>query len=229
MRDFIKEIKDYIFPIHCLNCDKEGEWLCPECLSTVDTRGIFRCPLCNCFTFQGESCGRCAGKTKLLSIAAIAEYGEEKIVGKLIKAIKYAYAEEAISVIEKMIDSFLINNADFFATVQTIVPVPLHPRRFAERGFNQALLIAKILAQKIQRPVVEVLQRQRYTPCQVGLSREKRQQNLHGAFALSGMLSPSILLVDDVYTTGSTMQECAKVLRKAGVKEVRGLVVARGF
>jgi ComF family protein len=228
MKNVIVSIKDYFFPIYCLGCNKEGEWVCDNCLVNIDTAGVWRCPVCNNFTFTGERCGRCEYKGQLMLVVAVSEYEEENLVGKLIKIIKYQYAEEAVLVIEKMISNFIKNHQDFFENIKTIVPVPLHSRRYAERGFNQAELIAKALSKKINIPMEKFLKRTRYTRQQVGLSREERQQNLQDAFVVEGVVCGPILLVDDVYTTGSTMQECAKVLRQAGVKEVGGFVVARG-
>lgn len=224
----LDKFKDYLFPVHCLGCDTEGEWLCAECLKTIDIKGIFRCPICNCITFTGQCCGRCLHHSKLFSAIAITDYGEDMLIGKLIKAIKYAGAYEVVVAIEKLIESFLKINSNYFSQIQTIVPVPLHPRRCAERGFNQAELIAKVLANKLNKPLINGLTRVRYTPRQVGLSREQRQSNLKEAFTIQESVVGPVLLVDDVYTTGSTMQECAKVLRKNGVKEVSGFAIARG-
>src|ERR1019366_1795415 len=115
-----------------------------------------------------------------------------------------------------------------------LVPVPLHPRRERQRGFNQA----RELARQLGLPVVDALVRLRHTPSQVDLAAERRHANVHGAFALRrrrflGPLTPITLkglrtvLIDDVSTTGATLDACAAVLREAGVREVRALTVAR--
>jgi len=109
-----------------------------------------------------------------------------------------------------------------------VVPVPLHHRREYERGFNQA----EDLAMHLGPPVMKLLTRVRHTPSQIDLPKNQRQQNVKGAFAVTDLGSPIpvagvIVLVDDVSTTGSTLEACARVLKDAGVKEVRALTAAR--
>jgi len=112
---------------------------------------------------------------------------------------------------------------------RVVVPVPLHPRREFERGFNQA----ELLANHLGVPVARLLRRVRHTPSQIDLPKDQRRDNLNGAFAInpdprSPIPDPRIVvLVDDVATTGSTLEACAQVLRSAGVKEVRALTAAR--
>ncbi|OGH71163.1 MAG: hypothetical protein A2921_03215 [Candidatus Magasanikbacteria bacterium RIFCSPLOWO2_01_FULL_43_20b] len=220
--------KDCLFPIFCLGCDKEGEWVCADCFGKIDLRGVFYCPVCYRPNGNGACCAVCQPQSCLDRAVAIAVYQEENLVGKLIKALKYNYAEEIIAVFAKMIDGFLIHQLGVLSEIDLIVPVPLHRRRFAERGFNQARLLADILGQKIGRPVVDLLKRDRYTLQQAKLSREERQLNVHHAFVNSDFRANAVLLVDDVFTTGATMQECARVLKSSGVKRVIGFSVARG-
>lgn len=105
-----------------------------------------------------------------------------------------------------------------------IIPVPLHYRRQRMRGFNQAELIAQYLG----RPVAHrILRRSKNTPSQTGLSRSQRKRNLAGAFEVRGRLSGTVIIVDDVYTTGSTMNEISKTLKRAGAARVEVLTVAR--
>ncbi|HEX8076998.1 MAG TPA: phosphoribosyltransferase family protein, partial [Chthoniobacterales bacterium] len=111
-----------------------------------------------------------------------------------------------------------------------IVPVPLHPARERERGFNQAALLAEILAAGISVPVRPVLERTRYTTTQTAYDRAERMENLHGAFRLRknrDVRDLRVLLIDDVLTTGSTLSECARVLKAAGAHAVHGATAAR--
>jgi ComF family protein len=109
-----------------------------------------------------------------------------------------------------------------------LVPVPLHPRRLKERGFNQALLLAKAFPDK---PLArEVLIRVRHTMPQSGLNPKERRENVKRAFTAprpEEIKGKSVLLIDDVYTTGATVRECARILRQAGALEVAVLTVAR--
>ncbi|MEO7165521.1 MAG: phosphoribosyltransferase family protein [Spartobacteria bacterium] len=112
-----------------------------------------------------------------------------------------------------------------------IVPVPLHPARKRERGFNQAALLARELKRRSRIPLGDVLQRTRYTTTQTQFDRSERMENLKGAFRLrqrSSVQDLRMLLVDDVLTTGSTLSECASVLKQAGALSVHAATVARG-
>lgn len=220
--------KDCVFPVFCLGCDKEGEWVCQDCFGRMDLRGVFCCPICHRPNENGFCCAVCRPQSHLDKALAIVVYQEENLAGKLIKALKYNYAEEITNAFAKMIDGFLIHHLGVLSEIDLIVQVPLHRRRLAERGFNQARLLADILGQKIGRPVVDLLKRDRYTLQQAKLSREERRANVHHAFFNSNFSANAVLLVDDVFTTGATMQECARVLKSSGVKKVIGFSVARG-
>jgi competence protein ComFC len=111
-----------------------------------------------------------------------------------------------------------------------VVAVPLHPRRERKRGFNQSDLLARALARQLDVPSLALLQRIRATPPQVGLDAKARSQNVLGAFALhprAQATNQRILIVDDVYTTGSTLRECAAVLKKGGALSVCAVTIAR--
>lgn len=232
VRDRFLEIlqisKDCLFPIFCLDCGKEGEWLCGDCFGKLDLRGVFCCPVCHKESMAGACCDVCRPQSYLDRAIAIAIYQEENSVGCLIKTLKYSYAEDVLAVFTEMIDGFLIHHLGILSDVDLVVPVPLHRRRLAERGFNQARLLADILGQRIGRPVAELLRRDRYTLQQAKLSREERRANVDRAFMNANFQANAVLLVDDVFTTGATMQECARVLKSSGVKNVIGFSVARG-
>ena len=115
--------------------------------------------------------------------------------------------------------------------VDAMVPVPLHPVRLRERGYNQAEALASIVSKQTGVPVSPCLQRVRYTLTQTRFDRVQRRRNLRGAFALrknTSVTGKRLLLIDDVLTTGSTLHECAAVLLDHGAQSVRALTVARG-
>ena len=122
-----------------------------------------------------------------------------------------------------------------FCSKITVIPVPLHTRKRAQRGFNQAEMIARDALKQLSRPkrfdmCSGVLLRSRETGSQIGLTRHQRRENMRGAFAVSDptrILNRDILLIDDVYTTGTTASECARVLRRAGAARVWVATVAR--
>lgn len=123
------------------------------------------------------------------------------------------------------------NDEGLWAGVEALIPVPLHPRKRKDRGFNQAAIIARELGRARGIPVkAKALRRIKNVPAQTGLEAEDRKRNVQGAFAVrrpTVVRGRIVLLVDDVYTTGSTVKECSRVLRRAGTREVRVLTIAR--
>jgi ComF family protein len=133
-----------------------------------------------------------------------------------------------------MLSSFM---ADFsfpdidFTDYSLIIPVPLHIKRLRERGFNQSLILSRVLGGKKQIPVnFSLLKRHKFTLTQTGSNKKERKQNIKGAFEVSDkkkITGKNIILIDDVYTTGATINECAKTLIKAGARKVSALTLAR--
>ena len=109
----------------------------------------------------------------------------------------------------------------------TVVPVPLHPVRQRERGYNQAALLARVLAASAGSPAIELLIRERATRKQHQLDRAARLRNLTGAFAVRGRAPPAVVLVDDIMTTSATLEACASVLHGSGAERVYGFTIAR--
>ena len=211
----LKWLKDSLFPIFCLSCKKEGDWVCASCRQDIRIEGFFSKDM-----------------DALDSHTAIFSYMEDELIARLIKTHKYHFAEDIVAVWQEYISEFMgSSGAEYFDEIAVIVPVPLHRRRFAERGFNQAEQIAECLGVCLGKPVENLLRRTRYTEKQAGLKREARLKNVQSAFAISKSIyevkNKSVLLVDDVFTTGSTMQECARVLRKNGAEHVVGFSLAR--
>jgi ComF family protein len=145
---------------------------------------------------------------------------------EIIHALKY---ERRRSIAPRLGAVMREQGAALLHDADVVVPVPLHPRREYERGFNQA----EDLASELGLPMVRLLKRTRFTHSQIELPKEQRQQNVKDAFALNpapGCRLPDpgiVVLVDDVATTGATLQACATVLKRSGVREVRALTAAR--
>lgn len=224
----VKLAKDCLFPVYCLGCEKEGEWVCTGCLPKMKMKGVFCCPICHRYSNFGENCSICLSSSNVDSVIAITKYREKKLIGKVIHTLKYDWAEDVIVVIEKMVNIFVSKNPQLFQKIDYIIPVPLHAKRYVERGFNQAELIAGILSTKLDLPVNNFLVRNRQTKQQARLTREERIVNVKDTFVLKDKISGNILLIDDVFTTGSTMQECSRILKIGGAEKVIGFVVARG-
>lgn len=236
---FLKKIKknilDTVFPVFCVGCKKEGELLCKECDGLISPAEKQFCPLCGKVSELGKACERCEYKSALSAVISCGFY-HNPVLRKSIGAIKYNNAQEIIPQIEKIIIRFAEKYGfieQYFSNNSVLVPVPLHKKRLWQRGFNQAEIIARILSRNFNIPINNnVLKRKIATGEQAKMKPEERKLNTANAFVslnnkeISGK---QVILVDDVYTTGSTMLECAKILRAGGaVDKVYGFVLARG-
>jgi ComF family protein len=146
---------------------------------------------------------------------------------KIITSFKYSFVSDLCDTLVECILS-KSDHPELFRHPWTIVPIPLHASRQKWRGFNQAAALAKPLAANWNWHYDDqLLARQKATTPQMSLSGKRRKENLHDAFVANGTVSDSILLIDDVATTCSTLMECARTLKAAGAKEVWGLTLAQ--
>lgn len=228
-------ILDILFPPHCISCQREGSYLCEDCQSLIEILENLHCPVCgkrlstiNYIT--SGVCRKCGNKTELNGLYAATSY-QNKIVRKLIDQFKGTplVKELAKPLANLIITHFQLLNQRFAGFV--LIPVPLYKSRLKQRGFNQAEEISKELSKSLKLSTIsDVLIKIKKTLPGVGLSQEERKENIKGAFLVKNkdmIKNQKILLVDDIYTTGSTMSECARVLKTAGAKEIWGVVVTR--
>jgi ComF family protein len=151
----------------------------------------------------------------------------EGVLAEAIRGCKYRHIVKLIPALSPLLRPAL----DALPAADAVVPVPLHPRRLRQRGFNQSLLLAAWVSRSVERPLwPDALQRIRWTESQITLDRAQRRSNVRGAFRVrrpGQVAGRRVLLVDDVYTTGATANECARVLRRAGAEEVYVVTLAR--
>lgn len=230
-------ILEIIFPRYCVNCKKYGEYLCSDCFSRLsyDTRNI--CLVCGKPSFDGLTHPSCIGKYIISgSFTGVVYNG---IAKKLLYQFKYKpYLYGLSSFITELLYESIIQNEEFDKVLKQVgddvilVPIPLSLSKFKKRGYNQSELLAKNLAKKLGFSAVDLLERTRDTKSQFNLSKEERKKNMVNAFGLkrqfeSELKNNNLFLVDDVLTTGSTLSEAAKILKKNGAKEVWGIAFAR--
>lgn len=229
-------LQDLLYPARCMSCgvdvDIQGN-LCPGCWK--ETAFLSR-PFCDCcgypFEFpvdDGALCGACIASAPPFSHArSIMKYDEG--ARKIILRLKHADRLESVPALARWLANAgaeVVESADF------ILPVPLHRRRLFRRRYNQSALLGKALERlsgKLMLP--QALTRVRATPPQQGLKRHQRHENMRGAFAVdpryAGRIKDrTLLLIDDVFTTGATVEACARVLLRAGAKKVNVLTLAR--
>jgi ComF family protein len=178
-------------------------------------------------TKNGQFCTRCRSKSSLTGVVVAAYYGDGPLK-ELIHGFKY----DGLFDIKEVLGKYLtLTLAEKFKKQAVLIPVPLHKKRLVERGYNQSHLLAVEVAKNTNYQVLDKkLIRKKYTNPQVTFSGAKRKENMRDAFFWAGkdeIESRIVILVDDVYTTGATLEECAKVLKNSGAKEVWGLVLAK--
>ena len=225
-------LQDLVFPKACLGCRREGQWLCAACRERINIAAADNCPICKRPDPNGSVCAACSGQSALEGLWVVAKY-DDRLVQDLIKALKYGYVSELKNDFGRLIEKYFISRTSNWENA-LLLPIPLHRRRLLERGFNQSELIAQAAGEVLGLAQSEpLLRRKRYSRAQAKLSRPKRIANIKNAFIFNQKFVQAdknvrLILVDDVYTTGATMQECAKVLRENGFNNIRGLVIARG-
>lgn len=228
MKNLANLFLDCVFPLFCVSCGKEGAWLCDNCeKQNIVSAGVFCCPVCHLATDLGKPCLGCAGFTNLDRHAAIFRF--EKVPKLAISAFKYNFAADLSAYLTRAIKNFVSARFEYWSGVEAIAPVPLHPRRLAERGFNQSDVLALALSIALNLPVRCVLKRKKYTKQQVKLEKTSRQKNVRGVFSIAKPIKyKNFVVVDDVFTTGSTLEEAAATLKTAGARSVVGFTWARG-
>jgi len=221
-------ILDIFFPKKCFGCQKEGEWLCDSCHVALEASKKQVCSVCKEVSSLGKTCVKCQKQIDLEALFRVFEFSDSQIIRKMIHAYKYKFVKD-ISVYLANILSQEVPR-EFFFEIDLITSVPLHKKRYKERGYNQAELMARHLALKVGLEYQELLVRKKYTEVQMTLLREERLKNIKNVFdfvASDSIEGQKILIIDDVATTLATLNECAEVLKKAGARQVVGLVVAR--
>lgn len=233
MRSFWKACLDLLFPPppRCYFCqrplEKSGQ-ICLTCLQAISHLPGQLCLRCG-RPALATPCGACQGESWAFTQARnVGPYeGELRSAVHRLKFRKQS-AHDALVLARLMFQAI---EPSWWAELDGIVPVPLHRDRLRERGFNQAKLLAYELSLLSKCPLQLLLERRQHTSAQVGLSRERRQQNVSKAFVLipgsqEQVHGKRFLLVDDVLTTGSTLDACARTLRQGGCQEVRAVTVA---
>ncbi len=204
-----KTILDLFFPINCLGCGREGQFICPSCFRKI--------PL---------------NRKPPLKRLIVASHYKYPLIKQAIHRYKYDFIRDLADPLGKLMVKVIRER--FFENA-LLLPVPLHKKRLRWRGFNQAELLALEINRNLNIPMAnDILIRTKYNLPQASIkSPQERKENIKQAFQLSrqsttNIRNKTVLLVDDVATTGATLEECAKALKPLKPKQVWGLVVARG-
>ena len=218
---------DFLFPQWCVGCGKEGDFICPSCRRSLPRVMPPLCPRCGKPQSSGILCPTCVGwQAEIDSIRS--PFRLDGVMRQAIHQLKYKNLRALAGTLAGFLSDYLAANS---VPGEVLVPVPLHSKRLRERGYNQSILLAKELGKLTSLPVVEdCLMRKRYALPQARTSTmEERRDNVAGAFVCRDrrLRDKQVLLIDDVSTTGATLDACAAAIKSAGAASVWGLVLAR--
>lgn len=228
---------ELFFPSFCLGCNAEGSFLCQDCQHTLEISHYNYC-LCskNPLRLYGQNgtCSSCNGKN-LSGLFSALPYQEKQLTRNIIYRLKYPpHVRSLAKVAAGIIVEHLLsagNTTESLWKDSIFVPVPMELSKMKNRGYNQAQELSQQLGQKLNVPSISHnLVKIKKTLPQMKLSASERVKNVKDAFAIknpAAFAGKKIFLIDDVYTTGSTLEECARVLRQAGAKKVWGITIAR--
>ncbi|MFA5109322.1 MAG: ComF family protein [Patescibacteria group bacterium] len=206
-----------LFPLECLGCGREKFWLCETCFRKLK--------------FNGQTKDFNLRTPHLTKIFIAGDY-DDPLLAALIKKFKYGFITDYGKILARFLILFWSGQ---LWSIQTppemiLIPLPLSGKRRRWRGFNQAEILARELSAHFAYPLNQELKRAGHRPPQAGLSEEERRQNIQNVFVWTGtdLNGRDVILLDDVVTTGATLDEAAKVLKAVGAGKIYGLVLAKG-
>src|SRR3989338_404064 len=234
-------ILDLIFPIRCVSCGKFCSlrlgYLCKKCAGLIPINKKFECIGCNRVTILGKTCPTCRQSNPVDQLLVVSDYKNPAVI-KIVKTLKYRFIKEMAVPISLLIKKYVIwlsisKKFNVLTENPIIVPIPLHKYRYNWRGFNQAELIAEEVSKIINCSFdTSIIRKRGKTKSQADIKEyDDRLKNIKEAFELieaDRIKNRTIVLVDDVCTTGATLNECARVLKESGAGKVVALVFARG-
>jgi len=223
-------VLDLVLPQTCRVCGEFDTWLCGTCQGKIRLQEQQLCPVCTKASTSGATHPSCESGSVLDGLLAVGHFDQ---LQSLIHAYKYGLITELHVPLGQVLVRFIQDQGlSEFIKNFTVVPVPLHKSRTRFRGFNQSEILADYFSQKLNlNQEKNILFRKKNTVPQTTLDRTNRKTNIQSAFSTNpekNLNGKKILLIDDIVTTGATLNECAKTLKKAGSKSVWALVLAHG-
>ncbi len=224
--DWIWNAIDWVFPPHCVGCGKEGEIICADCYGTIKRVPTKVCPYCNAYTSTNGFCPNCKNdKPAYAKFRAFAYYGG--VIREAVHHLKYlndiGIARVLAGYLLKVVQA---ENWQF----DLVVPIPLATTKLEQRGYNQAERLARPLAEALGKPLcADGLIRIKEKASQVDLDVQSRRENVRGVFEANPAIvkGKRILLIDDVFTTGATLDSASRALRDARSGLVYGVTVGK--
>lgn len=229
------ELLDLIFPKRCASCKAFGSYLCPDCFARLSFTTADICLVCNRHSIDSLTHPIC--RTRYAIDGSFTSLVYTGVMKRLIYTFKYKpYLIDLQQVLTDLFYEGLIQKERFHGLLDAnpmLIPIPLYASKLRSRGYNQAEILSRGLGKRFGLPTKNLLQRVKNTPSQLKLSREDRIRNIKDAFRLAKdkkqlVQNKTVLLVDDVLTSGATLSEAARALKRGGAEAVYGLALAHG-
>ena len=231
--NLVDNLLDLLFPKRCVNCAAVGGFVCEECFRQVKYCEVQVCPQCTEPSIGGFThplCRRRLGAERTLCV-----FKFEGPIKESISALKYGGVRALAGFMADLAVAAFTEASVSFGTDSLILPVPLHPVKKLERGFNQTEILAKAFGQRLSLEVwPDLLVKKKDNPSQTKLDREQRAANVRDAFGVNErdsrpdlLKGRDVVIVDDVFTSGATLRECAKVVKGGGARYVYLLALAK--
>lgn len=219
-------LDDMFFPSRCIVCKRDGALLCNECKMTFPFAPA-TCPFCDAIT-DGRTCNKCTRTKKLRSVISLFDY-EHTGVQNLIASIKYRGLFALVDTLAPNIEELILAHKDFCDRSTVLIPAPLRKASFRERGFNQAEIIAKKISQVTRLSITKSLMFSANSGPQHLLSQAARWEKIDNRVRIRYLAKDvkHAIVVDDLLTTGATLESCAQALSQAGVERIDGFTLAR--
>jgi ComF family protein len=221
---------DFVLPRECVGCEGEGTWVCQSCTGLVRTPSDFRCPFCTAKTPRGRTCD--THRNAALESCLPCGFYHDPILQGMIRRLKYGFTEELSTPLATLAARMAQKFRTLLPPKALVIPIPLSKTKFRQRGFNQTLPIATAVALTLGFPLLpNALIRVKNSLPQARLQDAARRTNMADAFVVSEsetIKQRNILLIDDVATTGTTLEAAARPLKNAGATSISALVLARG-
>ena len=234
LRTLNSKLLTQFLPPHCISCSAQGAYLCKTCKKRLNPHPEI-CPYCHRFSPNYVTCLDCKTTQKTYLEGIIIPFSYEEEMKRIILKVKYFHKKDMVNFLAErltlavQINQTIMTHIDKGKTIITYVPSHRYRRIFI-KGYNQSELLARALAQQLNIPYAPILYKKKYTRSQAQLNKIQRNKNLENAFQLytNAEWQETIIIVDDVTTTGSTLNSMAKVIKSKYPKsKLRGIVLCR--
>jgi len=215
-----------LFPTFCIICKKDGDYICRQCYQEMFPVLQIRCPVCDQPVYKYFYHNECLEKMNFEGLVYVFPYGDK--FHDIIESVKYKYYYDICNFLGIILARNFKILVKFDYTLYLVTSVPIHKSKLKSRGFNQAEVIGRAFGKELGLSYQDLLKRVRKTQTQVGLDKLERVANLKNCFKFAQSNIPkNVILIDDIFTTGTTIRECSTTLKDAGVERVFVSVLAK--